>query len=135
MLYILLSGSWYSWWNLQVCPSAQRFLPRYVNNHLEEFFEKFPAFRYNPSAPVTAQFHSLCNDFLRGNDKRNLRKAARTEFKNVLSQTFNSTYGTEVKDLESWQKLCSVLEIVPMPKTLGACRDVRMPSAINLTSH
>lgn len=43
-----------------------------------------------------------------------------------MSQTFNKIYGTEVDDLISWQKLCAVLQIHPMPGGLKACQDVSM---------
>ena len=52
------------------------------------------------------------------------RKAASEEFKVVMSQEFNVMYGTEVDDITSWQVMCGVLGINPIPQDLGACQDV-----------
>ena len=55
-------------------------------------------------------------------DKR--RKAARRDFGDALTQQFNDTYGTDVDDLNSWQMMCAVLNMDPIPQTLQACQDV-----------
>jgi hypothetical protein len=41
-----------------------------------------------------------------------------------MTQQFNSLYGTDVDNISSWENLCRVLEIVPIPDELEACRDV-----------
>ena len=50
---------------------------------------------------------------------------AREDFKNAMVHQFNSLYGTDVNDIESWQKLCLALDIVPLPQGIEQCRKVR----------
>ena len=59
------------------------------------------------------------------------RELAHKEFKNAMVHQFNSLYGTNVNDIESWQKLCLALDIVPLPQGIKQCRKVRLlrPSA------
>ena len=39
-------------------------------------------------------------------------------------QQFNSLYGTDVNDVESWRKLCLALNLDPLPDGLDAMRKV-----------
>ena len=100
-------------------------LPSNVNSYLERFFERYPDFRFDPSSSATAQVHRMC-DLYKWNPHGEERKAAFQGFKDALSQQFNHTYGTEVDDLRSWQKLCQVLRIKPIPQDLGTCQDVSL---------
>lgn len=52
------------------------------------------------------------------------REEAREGFKNALVQEFNKMYGTDVNDIGSWQGLCRVLGIAPVPDKLNECREV-----------
>ncbi len=52
------------------------------------------------------------------------RQEARELFQNALTQEFNKIYGTDVNKLASWQALCRVLEISPVPDELKECRAV-----------
>jgi hypothetical protein len=52
------------------------------------------------------------------------RDEAREGFKDALVQEFNKMYGTDVNDLGSWQGLCRVLGIAPVPDKLNECREV-----------
>ena len=90
-------------------------------NHMADFFRQYPAFSYNPSSSCTDEYDRLQRFFgwIKGTDR-----AARGEFENAMSQTFNSSYGTDIDDLSCWRKLCSVLGITDVPITLEACRDV-----------
>jgi hypothetical protein len=49
---------------------------------------------------------------------------AREDFKAAMVKQFNDIYGTDPDNLESWQKLCHVLNIEPIPTHLAACREV-----------
>lgn len=41
-----------------------------------------------------------------------------------MVKEFNDIYGTDESDLNSWNKICTVLDIDPLPKTLQEARDV-----------
>jgi len=104
-------------------PSARYELPANINFYLEQFFREYPAFNFHSSAPVSAQFTSLCNSQGWGRHTKE-RKVAYRAYGDALSQTFNDVYGTEVDDLRSWQTLCEVIEIKPVPNVLKDCQDV-----------
>lgn len=52
------------------------------------------------------------------------RKVAHDDFKTALVHQFNSLYGTEVDDIESWRGLSRALDITPLPRDLGIAKDV-----------
>ena len=64
-------------------------------------------------------------DFFKWETDDEERKIAHENFKNAMVHQFNSLYGTDVNDIESWQKLCLALNIVPLPEGIKQCRKVR----------
>jgi hypothetical protein len=52
------------------------------------------------------------------------RKEARKRFKDAGVLEFNKIYGTDVNDVGSWQGLCRVVGIAPVPDKLKECREV-----------
>jgi hypothetical protein len=52
------------------------------------------------------------------------RAEARQGFKDALVQEFNQMYGTDVNDIGSWQSLCRIVGIAPVPDDLKECREV-----------
>jgi hypothetical protein len=64
-------------------------------------------------------------DFGWDSDDYEMREARRN-FKSAMVQKFNDLYGTDVGDLNSWQNLCHVLGIDPVPTKLKECREVRV---------
>jgi len=66
-------------------------------------------------------------------DKEDFEKQeARGLLKDALTQQFNSIYGTDVDSIQSWQTLCQVLRIVPMPEGLHACREAVRATHVNI---
>jgi len=55
------------------------------------------------------------------------RAEAHDGFKTALVQQFNSLYGTEVDDIESWRGLSLALDIVPLPNNLKEAKEVSLP--------
>lgn len=100
---------------------------------MDDFFEEYPDFGYQPTAPIWTEFNRMCDEFEWDSDDYEMRKARRT-FKSAMVQQFNDLYGTDVEDLTSWQKLCNVLNINPVPGDLKKCREVRVCFApLNMT--
>jgi hypothetical protein len=95
--------------------------PSNVESYLQQFFSQYPGFRFDPNLPSTEQFRTMCR--LKGWNSSE-RKDAYEGFADAMSQSFNNMYGTEVQDLWSWQTLCMVLEIEPVPNRLEECQDV-----------
>jgi hypothetical protein len=65
----------------------------------------------------------MCDDFDWDEDSYEMRKAKR-EFKSAMVCQFNDLYGTDAGDLDSWKKLCRILNIEPVPEGLKECREV-----------
>jgi hypothetical protein len=87
-------------------------------NHLEAFFELHD-FEYDSSQPATDEFGRMSRSW-----DEDTREEAREGFKDVLVKEFNKMYGTDVNDIGSWQGLCRVLGIAPVPEELKECREV-----------
>ncbi|KAI9808035.1 MAG: hypothetical protein M1827_007541 [Pycnora praestabilis] len=50
------------------------------------------------------------------------REEAHDGYKTALVQQFNSLYGTEVDDIESWRGLSRALDIFPLPNDLNKAK-------------
>ncbi|TDL17498.1 hypothetical protein BD410DRAFT_696001, partial [Rickenella mellea] len=104
----------------------------YTSSHLDAFFARYPLFSsYDPSAPATTEFRRMCRFFRWGGYDDEKRKA-RELFQDALTQEFNEIYGTDVNKLASWQALCRILEISPVPDKLKECRAVVRQTHVNI---
>ena len=90
---------------------------------IDKFFSTFPEFNYDNTAPFTKEFYRMCN-FFNWSRENPYRNAAREEFRAAMVQEFNSLYGSDVDDLSSWQVLCRVVRINPVPDDIQICRKV-----------
>jgi hypothetical protein len=90
---------------------------------MDEFFDRYPDFDYDPSEPAMTEFYRMCAYFgwNRGNSER---ETARDLHRDAMVLQFNHIYGTDVNDIASWWKLCEDLEIDPLPQGLDECRAV-----------
>jgi hypothetical protein len=91
--------------------------------HIAAFFAEFPSFRYRPSRPIWDQFEELC-DLHDWDDDDYEKRQARRDLKDAMVHDFNSSYGTDVDDLESWKDLCEACGITPAQEDLAGYRDV-----------
>jgi len=107
-----------------------RWQQRSLEGNLAEFFSQYD-FSYNPSAPVMTEFYRMCDFFDWDRDDEE-REEAREQLKDAMTRQFNSIYGMDVDDISSWQNLCRVLRIVPIPNGLEACRDVVKKTHVNI---
>lgn len=90
-------------------------------DHIDQFFAEYPEFDYNSSNPIWTEFYRMSDSFDWESDDE---EDAKREFKAAMVKQFNDIYGTDPDSLESWQKLCHVLNIEPVPRHLGQCRQV-----------
>ncbi|KAF8470435.1 hypothetical protein DFH94DRAFT_771213 [Russula ochroleuca] len=95
------------------------------------FFAQYSEFRYRPGNSSVTEFNRLCKEYhWKKDDEEKL--AARYEFNLVMKQEFDTLYGSDEKDINNWYKLCHVLRIDPVPKTLGECRAGVFRKHVNL---
>lgn len=63
------------------------------------------------------------------------RDEAYDSFKTAMVQRFNSLYGTEVDDIQSWRGLSLALDIFPLPDDISGAKKVNMHSSRNYLRH
>ena len=96
---------------------------------IKRFFSQYSKFQYQPGNSFVIEFNRLCKEYhWKKDDKEKL--AARRKFDFAMKQEFNNLYGSDDNDINNWYKLCHVLRIDPVPKTLRTCRAVR-PSCVD----
>jgi hypothetical protein len=93
------------------------------NTPLDQFFMSFPKFNYDPAAFPSDEMQRLRRHYGWG---RNHPKGedAWDRYQTALVQEFNSWYESNNSSLQSWQGLCTVLKVRPLPTSTGACRQV-----------
>jgi len=60
------------------------------------------------------------------------REEAHGALKDAMTHQFNRKYGTDADNLASWQALCIVLKIFPIPVALDACRNRVKQTHVNI---
>ncbi|KAI0931502.1 hypothetical protein AcW2_000377 [Taiwanofungus camphoratus] len=136
--------------------------PGGTKDFVAEFFARYPAFRYDPSASVMDEWRRMCiqpgwtdertQSKKRKGDKKMDEKEKRNErkrkgecerrdrskrmayklLKDAFVLQFNSTYGTDVRDLGAWQRFCKAIGIVPVPEKMEECRKAVDRTHVNL---
>jgi len=99
--------------------------------HLDEFFANYPTFSYDPSESVMLEFYRMC-DFFNWDKDDQEKKDARELLAAAMSKQFNDIYGTDVRGVDSWRKLCQVLGMTPIPEGLEACRNAVLKTHVNI---
>jgi len=71
-------------------------------------------------------------DFFNWDRDDDERKQAHRNFKDAMVVRFNHLYGTDVSNIENWQKLCIAVNIVPLPMTIAGCKAEMKEVHVNL---
>jgi hypothetical protein len=100
-------------------------------DHIDRFFARYPTFEYDSAKPIWTEFYRMC-EFFKWDQNDIEMKDAKQEFKTAMVKQFNDIYGTDPNNLKSWQKLCRVLNMEPVPTDLAACREVSLIAAAPL---
>ncbi|KAI1475179.1 hypothetical protein F4774DRAFT_414072 [Daldinia eschscholtzii] len=98
---------------------------------IEEFFAQYPNFRHDETKPLWSQFRALCKRYKWGKDSLEIN-LARSNFRDAMISEFGRIYGEDGASLASWQKLCRVLRINPIPDKLKDCREKVLAVHVNL---
>ncbi|KAI9892860.1 MAG: hypothetical protein M1814_001019 [Vezdaea aestivalis] len=95
------------------------------------FFAQFPQFDYQTNASSSKEFYRICDQFGWERDDTD-RQEAHDGFKVELVQTFNNLFGTDEKDLQSWQEIYVALDISPPPQNIPKAKRTLKKKFINL---
>jgi hypothetical protein len=89
---------------------------------IDQFFESFPSFKYNPSLlPSTSYKHlQKYQKWLPGSPES---KENWERYQSALRHEFDLWYGAE-DDLNAWHSLCRAIGINPLPATCMECEKV-----------
>ncbi|KAF8879697.1 hypothetical protein BD779DRAFT_1122640 [Infundibulicybe gibba] len=99
-------------------------------DHLDEFFAQYPDFPYNSGESATTEYRRMRRHFRWGNSEEG--DIAKQKFQDALTREFNSLYGQDIGDINSWRRLCHVIDIQPIPETLFVCREAVRATHVNL---
>lgn len=94
-----------------------------TTNPIQEFFDQYPEFPYDPTGETMSQFKEL-RDLKRWTWTRNERAQALDEVRNAIALQFNAFYGSNVDDLNGWHNLCRALRVQDLPDTVNGCKAV-----------
>lgn len=95
---------------------------------IDQFFAGYTAFDYDRTASSPREFYRMCDQFGWGKDGAGdyprERVAAHGEFKMAMVQAFNQSFGTDVDNKHSWENICEVLGINPLPTRVQVMKEV-----------
>jgi hypothetical protein len=98
--------------------------PTLAHSHspIDEFFESFPSFKYDPSLTPSTSYMDLQKH------QKWLPKSPESEenweaYQRALRRELSRWFGAD-DDLEAWHSLCRAIGIKPLPPTCEACKEV-----------
>ncbi|EED22065.1 conserved hypothetical protein [Talaromyces stipitatus ATCC 10500] len=103
----------------------------YSSNNVRSFFDDFPDFVQDPSAPISAEFARLAAH-------RQWKKGARSKtyernWSKCIRMEFDNFYGKEYTKLESWQNICTEVGIEPL-SSVTKCKKALSKVNVNLVN-
>lgn len=100
-----------------------------MSTPLEDFFAQFASlnigFTYTENSTAHNNFQRLRRVIQEDNSAALSVSVARVDFNDAMVNQFNFIFGTS-SDLESWQNLCSAIDITPIPDDIKECRRVSL---------
>lgn len=116
---------------------------------IHNFFAQYPDFDYDPSKDYAREFERLRrfkNWPTKGECKKHRKnpeltpeerapiieeyEEIRKAFATAQAKAFGRDFGTEVKDMGAWIKLCTAAGIDPVPESKGRCKSVSQRTLI-----
>ena len=92
------------------------------NTPLNNFFQSFDGFKFNPDLPPSESYSSLQRFYgWRRGDKDSAQ--AWDQYQEALTQEFKLWFGAE-DDIAAWHSLCRAVRIEPIPRTCLECEKV-----------
>lgn len=103
---------------------------------LDTYFASCPDdFLYNPRRAPMVEFNRLMrrNKWKRGDDRH---RRAQTSFFAAFIVDFDSYFGGDENDITTWQELCEVLGVDPIPEAMTKCQKVSnlLPTSLRTTN-
>lgn len=91
---------------------------------MDQFFSQYSWFDYNAPLPASQQFKRLREEagWNRGDAEGT---QAWEGYRTALVRQFNSTYSSDLDDLEAWHALIRHIGVVELPNTAEECQTVR----------
>lgn len=95
---------------------------------IDHFFASYPSFPYNRSASSPREFYRMCDHFHWVKDGRGEyppeKITAHAAFRMAMVEAFNDKFGTDVGDKKSWESICDLLGIDPLPENVKDMKKV-----------
>lgn len=90
------------------------------------FFDNFPGFESDPSAPASAEFFRLARH-MHWRPGTNVYREMKAH---CFRSEFSVLFGRDPEKLQNWQALCQELEIEQGISTISQCRKVRFAAHV-----
>ncbi|CAK5275959.1 unnamed protein product [Mycena citricolor] len=112
-------------------PVSETHRDNQTSDPLAEFFAEYPAFKYNPRSPISAQYQAMCGMYglrkpakfvIESPSQRAQREKVWERYRIAMGRAFAHQFGRDAYDLRNWQGLCVVLDISPVPGTIEGCK-------------
>ncbi|EXJ53495.1 uncharacterized protein A1O5_13271 [Cladophialophora psammophila CBS 110553] len=104
---------------------------------IDHFFADYPSFDYNRSASSPQEFYRMCDHFHWVKDRRGdypqERIDAHEAFRLAMVEAFNHNFGTNVDDKTSWESICYLLRIEPLPEDVAEMKKLVKSTHVNLS--
>ncbi|KAH7318019.1 hypothetical protein B0J17DRAFT_686588 [Rhizoctonia solani] len=100
-------------------------------SHLVAFFAQYPEFTYDSTRPVLSELQRM-KRVLKWDKKTWQSSGALAGLRRALVLQFNLTYGTDQKNLASWQNLCRAMKVTNIPDTIARCKKLVNTIYVNL---
>ena len=88
---------------------------------MDAFFAEYSDYSFDPMRPIVEQFKRMARELHFGEIKT---KEAREDLRGAMVLDFNDVFGVDENDLESWQRLCRLLQVSPIPDNIDECHAV-----------
>jgi len=106
-------------------------------DEIDEFFADFPTFDYDRSASSPKEFYRMCDHFHWVKNANGQYPLARNEaheaFRMAMVQAFNHSFGTDVNNKNSWEGICDLLGIEPLPAGVPEMKKIVRSTHVNLS--
>ena len=97
-------------------------------DNIDQFFALYPSFDYDRTASSPREFYRLCDTLQwkknHDGDYPPERDEAYEAFRKAMVESFNQRFGVDVNDRRSWEAVCDLLRIEPLPESVEGMKKV-----------
>jgi hypothetical protein len=105
---------------------------------IDAFFANYTDFPYDRCGSSPREFYRMCDHFQWNKnaqgDYPQDRKDAHNAFRKAMVESFNAAFGQDINNINTWETMCHLLQIDPIPSGIQDMKNVTLPSHYHLFS-